>query len=199
MRPLLTTATLALALSGAVAGCGGSDDSAPEGAVWTVGDSLNVGVEPYLAGALEGWAVEHRNRSGRLTEEGLAVLRAERGSLPPVLVVSLGTNDGPADPAAFRAHVREALALAGPGSCVVWVNMAVAGTSYEPLNDVLEREAARVPRLVVVDWQRLLDEHPDWLAPDGVHGTEEGYRGRAEASAEAVRRCRPQPRLEGTP
>jgi len=31
---------------------------------------------------------------------------------------------------------------------------------------------------------------PELVVPDGVHGTEEGYRVRAELYAGAIRRCR---------
>ena len=102
-----------------------------------VGDSLNVGIEPYLPAALEGWTITKRNEVGRQTWAGLEVLRDEGKALAPRVVVSLGTNDSPTDATAFRRHVREALGIVGPRRCVIWVNMAVDGTTFAALNDVL--------------------------------------------------------------
>jgi lysophospholipase L1-like esterase len=176
-----------------------SPASGSTGAVTLVGDSLNVGIEPYLPGALEGWTIHNRNLVGRPTGEGLEVLRSEGEKLSPHVVISLGTNDGPGDVAGFRRSVREALAIAGPGRCVVWVDLAVAGRSFQGFNAVLAEEAARSERLRVVQWSDMLAEHPEWLAADGVHGTETGYEQRAQAVAEAVRDCRPRPELRTAP
>jgi hypothetical protein len=177
-------------------------DSAPvprTGAVTLVGDSLNVGIEPYLPSALEGWTITNRNEVGRRTDAGLDVLRDEGRSLARRVVISLGTNDPPDGVDAYRRQVRAALAIAGRGRCVVWINMSAAHTSFQALDAVLDEEARRVDNLRVVDWAGLLAEHPDWLAADGVHGTEAGYRGRAEAVADAVRGCRVAPEVQPAP
>jgi hypothetical protein len=157
------------------------------GAVALVGDSLNVGIEPYLAGELPRWRIRNLNRVGRTTEEGLAVLEEERGSLPRHVVISLGTNDPSDATGAFRAAVRRAAVLAGASRCLLWVTIHRDG--HEGFNDVLREEADRLPALRLVDWEALVDAHPGWLAPDGVHGTPDGYEARAAAVAEALERC----------
>lgn len=194
MRPRVLLALLLAAATAAVVVVRGDDPSPvppPVGSVTLVGDSLNVGIEPYLAVALDGWTIHNRNLGGRATRAGLEVLRHEGARLAPRVVISLGTNDPRGDAAGFRRNVREALALAGPGRCVVWVNLAGASGTYEELNRVLRDEARRVENLRVVDWAGMLAEHPEWLAADGVHGTEAGYARRADAVAAAVRACRP--------
>ena len=84
------------------------------GTATLVGDSLNVGIEPYLADALPGWRIVANDRIGRTTPEGISELAAEKPSLSPFVVVSLGTNDPPEDVAAFRADVSRVLRLDGP-------------------------------------------------------------------------------------
>ncbi len=193
MRTLLLLATLAVAIS--VGAFFVARAEAPsismtrDGAVTLVGDSLNVGIEPYLPGLLEGWSIRNRNEVGRSTTAGIDVLRAEGSALAPNVVVSLGTNDRSGNVAAFRESVRAALQIAGGRRCVVWVNVVVAGEAFDPLNGVLEEEAARVANLRVVNWAGMLAEHPEWLAGDGIHGTDMGYAKRAEAVAGAVRAC----------
>jgi len=203
MRILVLLAALVVVAGGITLAVARGDGTAPgserAGVVMLVGDSLNVGIEPYLPGELERWAIANRNEVGRQTGAGIDVLRDEGSALAGHVVISLGTNDSPDDPAAFRRQVRAALSIAGPARCVVWVNMALAGESFAALNEVLADEAARSDRLHVVDWAGLLEEHPDWLAGDGVHGTEAGYRGRARAVAHAVRSCRVEPELEPAP
>lgn len=193
MRSLLLVA--ALALVGVVAAVAVSrEDDTPAagerpGSVTLVGDSLNVGIEPYLPRFLPGWTIRSRDEIGRSTAAGVDVLRGEGDRLEPVVVVSLGTNDGSADAASFRRLVREALDAAGPDRCVVWVNLAVAHEPFDVLNDVLAAEDERRANMRVVDWAGLLAEHPDWLSGDGVHATELGYEKRAEAVADSVRDC----------
>jgi lysophospholipase L1-like esterase len=44
--------------------------------------------------------------------------------------------------------------------------------------------------LRVVNWARMVHQHPEWLSGDGVHVNVDGYRARAKAIAQSVRRCR---------
>lgn len=162
---------------------------ATDRSVLVVGDSLAVGVEPHLAGALPGWDIETLARTGKHTSEGVAEI-ISRGELPGTLVVSLGTNDDPSDTAGFASRVGAVLDAAGPSTCVVWVNIVrppYAGVSYAGYNKVLARAYASSPNLVLVDWAGLASADPGLLAPDGVHATPEGYARRAQAVAQAVR------------
>lgn len=159
------------------------------GAVSLVGDSLNVGIEPYLSSKLAGWRIDNRNRVGRPTREGVDVLREAGEALAPRVVVSLGTNDPASATATFAVHVRDALSAAGPRRCVVWVTIARDGDAYTGFNEVLRAEAARRDNLLLVDWAAMVAQHPEWLTGDLVHGTDQGYARRAEAVARAVERC----------
>jgi lysophospholipase L1-like esterase len=161
------------------------------GTATLVGDSLNVGIEPYLADALPGWRIVANDRIGRTTPEGISELAAERPSLSPFVVVSLGTNDPPEDVAAFRADVSRVLRLAGPDRCVVWATIWRDGASHDAFNAVLRDAAKENRRVKLVDWAEMVQDHPDWLADDGLHGNETGYRERAGAVADAVRSCAP--------
>jgi lysophospholipase L1-like esterase len=157
------------------------------------GDSLAEGTKPYLPQELRRWQVTQSTAVSRHAYEGADVLRAYGRSLPRVIHVSLGTNDDPRTPDAFRAAIREVMAVAGPRRCVVWTNIrrpAVAGATYAGYNRALADESQRRENLRVVNWVRLVREHPEWLASDGVHVNATGYQARAEAIARSVRRCR---------
>ncbi len=161
------------------------------GTVTLVGDSLNVGIEPYIGAALPGWKVVTNDRVGRATSEGIAELEAGRPTLSNFVVVSLGTNDPPGDVTGFRRNVRRALALVGPNRCVVWATIWRDGAPNDAFNDVLREAAAANRRLTLVEWAEMVERHPELLAADGLHGNEDGYRERARAVATAARSCSP--------
>jgi lysophospholipase L1-like esterase len=183
-------ALIAAALVLLVTAAGGG--ATPTRSVYVDGDSLAEGSAPYLPALLPHWSLRQSYAVGRRVAEGVALLRAERPRLERVVVVSLGTNDDPTRVFGFRTAMREILAIAGPGRCVVWTNIArppVAGTSYDGLNRVLAAGTATHRNLVVVDWQTLVRSHPGWLRSDGVHATTAGYKARSAAIATAVKEC----------
>jgi hypothetical protein len=193
MRRLLILG-LALALAAAVAVylVRRSDDGrgAPAaGAVTLVGDSLNVGIEPYLADELTGWRLDAHDRVGRPTDEGIAELRALGGALAPVVVVSLGTNDPDGSEHDFRRLVDEALAIVGPRRCLVWATILRDGAERAGFDRVLRDARAENDNVRLVEWTRLVERDPTLLAADAVHGTPEGYARRAAETAQAVRSC----------
>ena len=157
------------------------------------GDSLAVGTKPYLPGQLRGWKVTQSASVSRHAFEGADVMRAYGRSLPRVIHVSLGTNDDPNQVDAFRAAIRDVMEVAGPHRCVVWtiiVRPPVAGASYAGYNRALAVESRPRENLRVVNWARMVHQHPEWLSDDGVHVNVDGYRARATAIAQSVRRCR---------
>jgi lysophospholipase L1-like esterase len=175
------------------------DERAPAGGtVALVGDSLNVGVEPYIGNALPGFEVIANDRVGRRTEEGIDAIEQGDARLAPHVVVSLGTNDPPSDVGAFRAAVERVTELVGPGRCLVWATIWRDAAPNDALNRVLRDAAAANRRMRLVEWAEMVQANPDWLASDGLHGSEIGYRERARAIAAAVRDCAPARTAEGS-
>jgi len=166
------------------------------GTVALVGDSLNVGVEPYLDEALPGFEVTANDRVGRQTQEGIEEIEQGRAQLAPHVVVSLGTNDPPDAVEAFRDDVARVTALVGPGRCLVWATIWRDGAPSDAFNAVLRDAAAANRRMRLVEWAEMVQTHPAWLAPDGLHGSETGYRERARAIAAAMRDCAPERTVE---
>jgi lysophospholipase L1-like esterase len=159
--------------------------------VLVVGDSLAVGLEPYLGPLVAPRDVVWDASHGRTTPEGLVRLRAELRTLTPqAVLVSLGTNDGPR-PARFRDRIRRALRAIPSGVCVVWADIRRPARKgpYHPLNAVLAQEARRHPRLVVVHWSRAVARHRVHLI-DGIHPDTAGFDYRSRLFAQALqRRC----------
>jgi lysophospholipase L1-like esterase len=155
--------------------------------VLVLGDSLAVGLKPFL-GDLLGADVAWDAKDGRTTPQGLVALRTDlRVVEPAVVVVSLGTNDGP-DPSRFTDRIDRALAAIGPYACVVWsdIHRPARKGPYAALNGALGLEAARVARLHLVAWDRAVTRRAVRL-PDGLHPDAAGYAYRARLIADAVR------------
>ena len=159
------------------------------GSATLVGDSLNVGIEPYLGDELPGWRMDAHDRVGRATQEGIDMLRSLGGGLAPVVVVSLGTNDSDGSEPEFRKLVYQAVAIVGPRRCLIWATIVRDGSPRTGFNLVLHEARSAHPNIRLVEWADLVGENSDLLAGDLVHGTPEGYARRAEETARAIRDC----------
>lgn len=183
---------LAVAIAVAVYAVTRRDDDSrlpATGAATLVGDSLNVGIEPYLADELAGWRLDAHDRVGRATPEGIDELRSLKAALAPVVVVSLGTNDPDGSEPEFRTLVDEAVAIVGPRRCLVWATIVRDGAGRTGFDRVLHDVQSDNPNVRLVEWTRLVEREPALLAGDAVHGTPEGYARRAEETARAIRGC----------
>lgn len=179
----LVAAALALAPSAAATG---------ERSLLVNGDSLAEGTRPYIPRELPDWRVRQSTKVSRHASEGAQVMRRYGRSLARVIHVSLGTNDDPSQPDAFRAALAEVMEVAGEGRCVVWANIVrppYRRVSYRAYNRVLAEEDEARDNLLVLNWVRMVRRHPRWLADDGVHVSAAGYAARAAAVARLVRRC----------
>jgi lysophospholipase L1-like esterase len=189
---LLMLLAVAAGLSGAVgAGPAGGPATAQAAGrtVLVVGDSLAVGIEPFLGPMLPYRTVRWNAVSGRTTPQGIVALHQSLETVTPqTLVVSLGTNDGPS-PARFRNRIDRVLAAAPRGACVVWATVIRARRKgpYAALNATLRAEAGARRNLVLVDWERAVASGRVTL-PDGVHPDPAGFRYRSRLFAAAVHR-----------
>ena len=102
--------------------------------------------------------------------------------------------------------MRRVLRATGSERCVVWANIyrpiirnGEELNGWEPLNEILDKEAARRSNLVVVDWAAMVERHLDWRSSfDATHVSERGNRARARAVARASEECYDRLRLRGT-
>jgi hypothetical protein len=183
--------TLAVGLVIALAVGAGQAPGARAGSrsLFDLGDSLSVGTAPYLRARLSGYRIVALHDVGLHAYDAAAIVGARRTTLPPVLVVSAGTNDDPRIVATFWRSAARIVEAAGDERCVVWptiVRPPAVGASYDGLNRALARLASRHRNLVLVDWVGMVRRHPSWLLSDGVHPGVPGYRARAAAIASAV-------------
>jgi lysophospholipase L1-like esterase len=155
--------------------------------VLVVGDSLAVGLKPFLADDL-GEPVAWDAKSGRTSPQGLFALRAAlRQVQPTTVVLSLGTNDG-SNPLRFAERMHKALSAIPSGACVVWATLYRPARKgpFPQLNRVLRAEAAVDARLTLVNWDWVVARGAVTL-PDGLHPDSAGFHLRSRLIADAVR------------
>jgi lysophospholipase L1-like esterase len=161
---------------------------AAQGPVLVVGDSLAVGMRPFLVPMLGDREVTWNARTGRTTPQGLEVFRATVPQVTPTtVVVSLGTNDG-ADPDRFADRIHRVLLTLPAGACVVWPTIIRPPRKgpYAALDRVLRGRARRDPRFVVPSWDYAVLRGNVRL-PDGVHPDDFGFLYRSRMIARAIR------------
>ncbi len=183
------TVMLAVGLPAGPPALGPATAHADPAQVLIVGDSLAVGMQPFLGEMIADREVTFAVRHGRTTPQGLLTLRQElQRFAPQTIVVSLGTNDG-SDARVFAGRVRRTLLEVPPAVCVVWpaITRPPRKGAYKALNRVLRDAARRDPRLTIINWDRMVEKGTVALR-DGVHPDADGYRFRAWVTAAAVRR-----------
>jgi lysophospholipase L1-like esterase len=160
--------------------------------VLVLGDSLAVALYPYLGPQLPDRRVTYAAQEGRATSWAATRLAEElrSGGVPPVIVVSSGTNDG-SDADLFRSNAERVLERAGAGRCVVWLTVHVPNEeARSAINAEIERLGER-DNVAIADWATAVESEPSLLIGDRVHATRAGLQVRSELIAEAVHRCSP--------
>jgi hypothetical protein len=158
-----------------------------------LGDSLGLIVYPWLADELPDRYVSYEAQVGRSTPDTAKRLEAmPQSTIPSVVIVSSGTNDGSA--AVVESSARQILDRLGPQRCVVWVDVVRpdgVGDTAPALNAALDRAVAGRPNVRVLRWSEMVAAHPEWMAGDGIHPNNDGAQARSQAFAQAAQACSP--------
>lgn len=155
--------------------------------VLVVGDSLAVGMLPYLGPMLDGRNIVAAAQNGITTPKGMSLLRRElRVVTPKTVIISLGTNDG-SSAKRFADRVRRTMSLLPANACAIWATIIRPKRkgAYRGLNRVLHQAKRRDPRIVVVNWEYAVNVGAVYL-PDGLHADAAGYRYRSAMTADAI-------------
>jgi len=156
--------------------------------VAVIGDSLTVGASPGLQAFLTDLNLRLDARVSRPTLEGVQAAASTKASTADIVVIALGSNDscGEAD---CRRRVDAVLGAVGPKPSVVWMPPATFRPTMAAMRSAISAAAKQSGgRMGVLDWQPYVDDHPEIKASDGIHLTSEGYRLRAQVTADEVHR-----------
>jgi hypothetical protein len=172
---------------------GGGGSSAKSNArkgVLMIGDSLSVGTKPFFTEKLAGQPVQVDATGGIPLKEGMRRYNATKDK-PRVVEMALFTNNTPDQIGELRSAIEQTIKDARErGGKVVWATIhgVKKWGSYDAVNDMIRQYAAKNPDVMgLVDWEKMVQQHPGYLAGDGIHGTTEGYKARAQAFADAAK------------
>ena len=150
--------------------------------VLLLGDSLAVGIAPYVDAGLGERSLTVDAAEGRGTATQVSSLTPYAASAAPDWIVSLGTNDNTDE---FEANAKALMELAGPDRCVVWFDVWRAATD-ESINATLSQLAAENPNLHLIPWHETSAMHTEWFSGSDVHPSSEGYAVRGQMAIDAV-------------
>lgn len=99
----------------------------------------------------------------RQVSQGLALLAQRGSSLPHLVIFELGTNG-----LLTEADIDAALRLLGPHRLL---GLITPHNGVVPSDDATIMHAQRLhsAQILVLDWNHLAGDHPDWFAGDGIH------------------------------
>lgn len=146
-----------------------------DGKVFAIGDSVLAGAAPCLAAR----GVKVNAEQSRQVSAAIDILAAKADSLPPRVIVHLGTNGG-----ATPEELDAIMALLGPDRLVLWSTIQLPDDpsryTYErSTNDAIAALADRYANVLVFDWESVSRQQPEWLYVEGIHMTPEGCEGYA--------------------
>ncbi|HEX5018902.1 MAG TPA: hypothetical protein VFX15_15090 [Actinomycetes bacterium] len=151
-------------------------------AVLLLGDSLAVGIAPYVDAGLGERPLTVDAAEGRGSATSLSLLEAYASGSAPIWVVSLGTNDNVEE---FEPLARSIMDLAGPDRCVVWFDVWRVDTD-EAINTSLNDIAAENPNLHLIPWHDTSLLHQEWFSGADVHPSSAGYAVRGQMAVDAI-------------
>ncbi len=156
--------------------------SLPEVSIY--GDSLTVMAWAHYADitADELTSYEHAHAGAALPDyrDAIEVDRLAR------LVLALGTNDAQRDGARPWAEVLNAVPAS---TCIVWPKPYEGSNAVKLFNTQMTAVIAAHPNVHVVDWDAIAKAHPEWVLPDHIHYTNEGFDRYAEMLEQAATTC----------
>lgn len=130
-----------------------------------IGDSMFSASRGGLVSAIPGINLLARpNRqwgvAPQIVSEGLAT-----GQIRRTVVIGYGTNAGVYDP----ALVHQVIAQLGSDRMILLVNLYSPSTFVPKSNQILADIAGQYANVKLVDWNKEVSQHPEWLQVDQTH------------------------------
>ncbi|MDQ0049289.1 lysophospholipase L1-like esterase [Paenibacillus polymyxa] len=139
--------------------------------VTMIGDSVTVGIEPYLKEQLPNMTVD--GKVGRQMSQAVKVINelSAQGKLGDQVIIELGTN-GPFS----KDHLRDVLQSLSGAKQVILVTTRVPKGWQDTVNDTITEVADEFSNVSVVDWHSASVGKDEYFYKDGVHLKPDGSR-----------------------
>lgn len=136
-----------------------------------IGDSVLLAASQPLVQVFPEGAVDAE--VGRQLTEGVGIIRKleQDGRLFDTVVVVLGSNGAFTD-----EQIQELITVLGKRR-IYLVNTHVPRPWQDDVNDTLDRMRFHYDNVHLINWNEVLQTHPDWLYEDNIHTNPEGSEG----------------------
>ncbi|WP_413407238.1 hypothetical protein [Paenibacillus amylolyticus] len=149
--------------------------------VTIIGDSVTVGIEPYLKEKLPKINVDGKvGRQMSQAESTVSELKAQ-GKLGDRIIIELGTN-GPFS----KKHLQHLLTALSDAKQVIVVTTRVPKGWQDSVNSTINDVAQEFDNAQVVDWYAASEGKGDYFYKDGVHLKPDGGRFYADLLIQAL-------------
>lgn len=150
----------------------GHETGSPAAAISAIGDSVMLGVTPYLEQSLPGINIDAEIGRQLRQAESLLPQLAQWGRIDGgVVIIALGTNG------AFSPQELDSLlASLSTAKQIILVNIRVPRDWEQQVNRMLAQAAADYPNVSLADWHSASKGHPEYFYEDGVHLRPEGAK-----------------------
>lgn len=139
--------------------------------ITVIGDSVIVGVEPYLKAKLPKITVDGKvGRQMSQSKEAVDELKSQ-GKLGDRIIIELGTN-GPFN----KEHLRKLLHALSEAKQVLVVTARVPKGWQDSVNTTIKEVTVEFDNAKVVDWYAASEGKDEYFYNDGVHLKPEGSR-----------------------
>ena len=126
-----------------------------------IGDSVMLGAANALYQTFPNGYFDGKVNRTELEARDILIDLENKGLLTDILIFNLGTNGECAS-----SCKRKIMSAVGNRQ-VFWVN--ATNPDYDTCNPNLNKAAAEYPNIHIVDWQSVVEKHPEYVASDKTH------------------------------
>ncbi|RJG23510.1 acyltransferase family protein [Paenibacillus thiaminolyticus] len=149
--------------------------------VTAIGDSVLVGVAPYLKELIPGIDIDGKVSRQMSEAKDVVAQLDSKEKLGKIVIIELGTN-GP-----FSSEkLEELLNTIGENRQIYLVNSRVSRDWQDSVNETLAKAAEERSNVTLIDWHSLSADKSEWFAKDGVHPQPEGAKAYASLIAKSI-------------
>jgi hypothetical protein len=156
--------------------------SADTPGLWVTGDSVILGIRNVLA---QYERIELINaRVGRQISELIEVAKTDQqfvGQSPVIL--NLGNNNR-----LLEDDVVALMEIVKNQPKIIVVNTAVPRSWKDLNNELIQKVVAQYPNTILINWDQISSNHPDYFASDGVHLNPAGVNAYVSAIREVLQK-----------
>jgi hypothetical protein len=148
-----------------------------------IGDSIGVGIDPYLKKLLP--KLDNNSKVSRQFSQAKEVVQQmlNSGTLANTVIIELGTNG-----TISEKDMRALIELIGSSRKIVFVNCQVPRSWGVIDNNMIAKVTPDYPNTIIADWYNASLGNSSYLAKDGFHPTTTGAKVLSQLIADAVQK-----------